>query len=459
MRLIVATTAVAGVTPLAAQGYGLYEQGACAMARAGAAVAAPCADGSTLVFNPAGIAGSAGLVGIGATVVAPSGSFTHAASGRQSVLDQPPIVSPNVYLVAPLSRRVGVGLGVFSPYGLSLTWAPGSEGRFVGYRSELRVTHVQPTIAARFGDLSVGAGVNVGISAVRLQRRVDLATQRTGIGPTTFAQLGVPVGTDVADVNLTANDVALGWHAGVLWWAHDAVSVGARWLGRQVFRYDDGEATITQVPTGVNAATDIRDPATGAIVIPRGTPFDRVVAPQFTGTGALVTQRARTALVAPEQAVVGVAVRPMTRLQVMVDAQWTNWSVFDDVRLEFERLPAEVLEQRYRTTWGYRVGGEYLLGARTMVRAGWATNQAAAPAQSVTPVLPEARRAAWTVGLGRQFGARVAADVAYMYLDQANRAGRSVAGGVAQNDGVFRFDAHLVGVTVTYRFAGAGARR
>ena len=40
----------------AAQGYGLYEQGACAMARAGAAVAAPCEDGSAIFFNPAAIA-------------------------------------------------------------------------------------------------------------------------------------------------------------------------------------------------------------------------------------------------------------------------------------------------------------------------------------------------------------------------------------------------------------------
>jgi long-chain fatty acid transport protein len=354
---------------------------------------------------------------------------------------------------------VSVGLGVFSPYGLTLTWAPGSEGRFVGYRSDLRVTHVQPTVAARFGDVSVGAGLNVGISSVRLQRRLDLAAQRTGIGTTTFAQLGVPAGTDFADVNLTANDVGLGWHAGLLWRPHDALSLGARWLGRQVYRYDAGEAEITQIPTGIAAAADIRNPGTGAIVIPRATPFDQVVAAQFTGNGPLVTQAARTALVAPEQAVVGLAVRPLAGLQLMFDAQWTNWAVFEDVRLEFDRLPDEVLEQRYRATWGYRLGAEYMLGAHTAVRTGWATNQAAAPAQSVTPVLPEARRRAWTLGLGRQFGERFGADLSYMYLDQADRAGRSVAGGVAQNDGTYTFDAHLVGLTFTYRFARIGAGR
>jgi hypothetical protein len=40
-----------------AQGYGVYEQGACTMGRGGTAAARPCADGSGMYFNPAGIAG------------------------------------------------------------------------------------------------------------------------------------------------------------------------------------------------------------------------------------------------------------------------------------------------------------------------------------------------------------------------------------------------------------------
>src|SRR5437667_445077 len=42
---------------LAAQGFGIYEQGTCAMGRAGTGIAAPCGDGSAIFFNPAGLAG------------------------------------------------------------------------------------------------------------------------------------------------------------------------------------------------------------------------------------------------------------------------------------------------------------------------------------------------------------------------------------------------------------------
>jgi long-chain fatty acid transport protein len=61
----------------AAQGYGVYEQGACAMARAGAAVASPCADGSAIFFNPAAIAtGRDGsTLSAGGTLIGPRGDF------------------------------------------------------------------------------------------------------------------------------------------------------------------------------------------------------------------------------------------------------------------------------------------------------------------------------------------------------------------------------------------------
>src|SRR5690348_5023934 len=61
-----------------AQGYGVYEQGACVMGRAGTGVASACADGSSIFFNPAGItAAGRQQVSIGGTLIAPRGDFTN----------------------------------------------------------------------------------------------------------------------------------------------------------------------------------------------------------------------------------------------------------------------------------------------------------------------------------------------------------------------------------------------
>src|SRR2546430_8264250 len=62
---------------LGAQGFGIYEQGACSMWRAGTGVAAPCTDGSAIFFNPAGLAGlKGGRATVGLTLLDVEGGFT-----------------------------------------------------------------------------------------------------------------------------------------------------------------------------------------------------------------------------------------------------------------------------------------------------------------------------------------------------------------------------------------------
>jgi len=72
LSLLIGAPAVLG-----AQGFGIYELGACGMARAGTGVAAPCPDGSAIFFNPAGLAGLKGWhVSAGGTLIKALGNFT-----------------------------------------------------------------------------------------------------------------------------------------------------------------------------------------------------------------------------------------------------------------------------------------------------------------------------------------------------------------------------------------------
>jgi long-subunit fatty acid transport protein len=76
----------------AGQGYGVYEQSACAMARGGAAVSAPCDDGSAVFFNPAALAmqRDGSRLSAGATLIGPRGDFTGfdgRVTGRRLTVD------------------------------------------------------------------------------------------------------------------------------------------------------------------------------------------------------------------------------------------------------------------------------------------------------------------------------------------------------------------------------------
>src|ERR1700693_3338540 len=98
---------------LGAQGFGIYEQGACAMGRAGTGVAAPCADGSAGFFNPAGLAGlKGGRITVGATLLDVQGGFTDDIFQQKTSLDDPLIVIPQVYAAYGVTPKLGVGIGL-----------------------------------------------------------------------------------------------------------------------------------------------------------------------------------------------------------------------------------------------------------------------------------------------------------------------------------------------------------
>src|SRR5213593_4731944 len=126
-------------TLLSAQGFGIYEQGTCSMGRAGTGVAAPCADGSAMFFNPAGLAGlKGGHATIGVTLLNVDGGFTGDLARQTTDLDDPLLAIPQAYVSYAATPKLGVGVGLFAPYGLETRWPLSFDGRFAGYKNILR---------------------------------------------------------------------------------------------------------------------------------------------------------------------------------------------------------------------------------------------------------------------------------------------------------------------------------
>src|SRR5262249_30908340 len=146
----------------------------------------------------------------------------------------------------------------------------------------------------------------------------------------TFAQLGVPLGTDFANFKISVSDVGIAGHVGVLVKASEKLSIGARYLSRHTINRDDLAFESSQVPTGLRTPV----PLPG---IPAGTPIDALLARQFAGTGRLANQSAATELTEPDQFVAGVAIMPTSALKLLVDYQFTTWSVFDTLDFTTER--------------------------------------------------------------------------------------------------------------------------
>jgi len=468
---------VASPTAVSAQGFGVFEQGTCVMARAGAGVASGCADGSSIYFNPAHMAEAEGLTAsFGATLIDVSGDFTYDPGTPRSTtrdvvdLENDIIPVPHAFLTYGLTDKIGLGLGTYVPYGLETQW-PGRlpdgevfDGAFEGFDNQLQSFYIQPTISYQVTpNLNVGGGPVVVLSSVELNQFLDLSQQTavennpaTDEDDVSFGDVGVPFHTAFAQSNLDSdNQVGIGGNIGLSYQASDRIDVGIRYTTPITVNYD-GTASFEQVQTGLTfpssspLAQDLDGDGT-----PDPTPADALLEGQFSGNGQLVSQSVETEITFPMQLVAGVSVQATPKLLLLADYQFTGWSSFDELPLQFGRLEDRVRIEDYNDTHGVRVGAEYDLRPAIDVRAGYTFNTAAVPDKTVTSLLPESTRNQFTVGFGWNATDVVELNVSYQRLLQDDRRGRVRGARPGEelstdlNQGLFSFNANLIGATLT----------
>ena len=449
---------------LGAQGFGIFEQNTCTMGRGGTAAAAPCADGSAIFFNPAGLAGlKGGHASAGVTLIDVMGSFTNDLFQQTTDLDDPLIPVPQAYVSYGVTPELGVGIGLFAPYGVQTNWPLSFDGRFAGYDNIIKTFYVQPTVAYQVTPwLSLGGGLDIVHGSVELHQRLDLS--QTPLPPglpvplgTTFGQFGVPLGTDFADADLQASKTSVSGHFGALAKVNDRLSVGAHYLMKVTLDYA-GTAKFTQVNTGIIVPADV---TVGTLTINAGTPLDVFLAGLgiFTNPQLLAAQTATASIANPDMFVAGIAYKAANNVTLLADYQWTHWSTFNVLSLRFspDTLLNQKLYESYKSTSGFRFGADWAQSANVTLRGGYLHHGAAAPAQTVTPLLPDGERNEFTVGATLKLASSVSGQVAYQYIRQDDRRGRTretpnIAPTTALNNGLYTFSAHLFGVSLAFTF-------
>jgi long-chain fatty acid transport protein len=464
-------------TLLAGQGFGIFEQGACSMGRAGTGVALPCGDGTAMFFNPAGLAGLTGKhATIGVTLLDVQGGFTDDIFQHQTSLNDPLLAVPQVYISYGPTSKLGLGLGLFAPYGLETQWPLSFDGRFSGYRNILRSVYIQPTVAYQVAPwLSLGGGVDIVLGSVELNQRLDLADAPVpvalGVPPgTTFSQFGIPRGADFADAHLEATKTTVAGHVGARIEATKQLSFGVNFLTLARLDYS-GTASFTQVPTGITIPANL---PIGALTIPAGCHVDALLtAPTaacggiglnlFDATaGVFRTQPATTTLKNPAELTLGVAYKVGNGWTLLGDYQLTFWSQFPSLVLSFPQDASGVLSrtlyENYTDTHGFRFGAEWVRDAKWTFRGGYLHHDGAAPAETVTPLLPEGERNEFTAGTTVKLSPGISANLAYQYIRQNDRRGRtreplfSQLPTIGLNNGLYTFHAHLFGVSLSYAY-------
>lgn len=457
-RLFLASLVLGAPAALHAQAFGLNEIGSCAVARGFATTASPCRDASTIFWNPAAttwLTGWNAVVGVASIAV--GGSFDQDTTFRRFDANVPTEYVPHAFVnYHDSASKFAYGLGVYVPYGLTSQWHDDFPGRFSALKAKLATVYVQPNIAWRLNSKwSVGGGPIWAHSDVELIQSVDLSEQF--LNPTTtFGALGIARGTEFARAKLKGSATAWGAQIGVWGRPSEKWSVGLRALSPLQFRYNDADATFTQIPTNLFVSTQLPGP------INIGTPIDALVAPQFTTGGALVSQSVATRINHPAQVQVGAAYTGFANWLLEADYTWLGWATFKDLPVNFggpAQSKSRTLIEDYNNSSALRLGAEYTI-PRDMwkIRAGFVGASSAAPAETVTPLLPEQDRTYWTIGVGIPFAQRWAVDAAYARVNTPGARGRIVerlseSQTAAQlNTGVFHLSANIFSLTVKANF-------
>ncbi|HEX9942502.1 MAG TPA: outer membrane protein transport protein [Thermoanaerobaculia bacterium] len=413
--------------PVHPAGFSIFEQGSKAMGMAGAFTAQ--ADDPSLLFHNAG--GLAFVtkrdVSVGFTWIhALEAEFEGAApfpgpgyTAEQKKLSEFP---PHLYWVQPINNTWKFGLGIETPFGLTTEWEDPNQfaGRFLSTKAALRVVDLNPTLGWQLTpNFGFGIGAIARFSDVELNRNVPT------INP--FTQRVV----DIGRLNLESDfNEGYGFNAGILHKINPSFSWGLSYRSKIKVEYS-GEARVAQVLTG-NAQFD-------ALIRSR-LPFDTDLPVE-------------TEIEFPDEASLGLAFGLTPNLLLETDVNWTGWSSFDTVPIEFiggatNSLPdAEILEE-WDDVYNYRAGLRWQASPTSQWRFGYVFDETPQPEEAVSPLLPDADRNGFTLGYGHT-GA-IGFDIAVLYLDFKERSRNRSFPGEGAFFGNYNTQAVLVGLTLNF---------
>lgn len=408
--LLLASTASAG-------GFNIYEMGARATALGGA-FTATADDGSAIFYNPAGLAwldegwhvsGNLSLIMPGSELAMVEGSRVQWPGNRFAETKDAIFPPGGLYATYRHDDQWSFGLGVFTPFGLGVEWDDPDNfpGRTIATNSQIQSFYVSPMVTwSPTDDLALSAGLHGVITHLTLERIV-------------------PAGSDlsiVGDFKLEGtSEIAYGPAFGVMLRPNDRFSFGINFKGGVTNEFRDQDATLDF----------------------RSGPLPDV---ETTVSGDLDF---------PSILSIGTRLGVSEQLDLMVDYVYFDWSVFEEVVLDFEVDSFDtVIDEGYVDGHQWRFGAEYQVDEKLSLLGGFVYDLTPQPRFSMGPLLPDSDRRDYSLGFTYRTDGGFEFTAAYMLVDFLERS--SLRNGVGTNpdgfDANYRSIAHIPTIGVSKSF-------
>ena len=372
----------------------------------------------SMLFNPAGMAFSDKTLDVSASISGVAPSATAYLPDGTSWDTHAPVSTPiNAAAAFRIYDNLQGGVAFYTPYGSGIEWLDNRPGAVLNQRCTLRAFTLQPTLSWRpLPGLSVGVGLMMTWGNVNLDKGLVSAQSMdamlsildaTGMG----AAMGIPTGyrygtTTPASVNLKGSaKPAFGVNVGVMYDITRQLTVGVNFRSKMNMTVDAGTATMRY-------ADDL------AAAVPQPT-LDIINQANFKAT-----------MPCPYVLSFGFGYKPTDRWTVALDGQFTGWSAYKSLDVEFLDEKVSKFDQRiaknYTNSWTVKAGVQFAATERFDVRAGLMVDTTPVPSDNYNPETPGTTKIDPSVGFSFRPVKGLSIDFALMYVAGLNANNRSV---------------------------------
>jgi len=345
-------------------------------------------------------------------------AFRPASGGEPRQLQNTTVTPFNLYAsFGPKEGKFRAGISVYTPYGSTLRYEKGWEGRFALTEITLRAIYVQPTFAyALTPQLSVGAGLMIlAAGSVNLQRAIALPSAEGSIELDGKTKTG------------------FGVNAGIFFKPSDKFSVGVSYRSKIDAKVEGGDVKV------VNPIDALKS---------------RFVGDRFDATLPL-----------PATYNIGIGIMPTDKLTIGLDANLTQWSAYRALRFDFTKdgQPAQVgngtfseSKRSYQDALTFRLGGQYKATDKLALRLGTAFDFSPVKDGYVTPETPDGDRIVGTAGVGYNITKNFGVDASFMFqaiLKRTQTEADLLDNGTTDRvAGTYRTNISIPGIGLRYNF-------
>jgi long-chain fatty acid transport protein len=359
-----------GIPKVFALGFRNADQGAAATAQ-GNAFIAQADDATAVYYNPAGLTQIPGTeIANGGDLVFPDDRLKGDTFGTQmrTISLIPHLYATTDFGMPKSPWRFGIGVNI--PFGNEAVYAQHGPFRYTITSAELQVINIQPTVAYKFNEhLSLGAGLNVYDAYTALNSHIA-----TGPDP-----------ADDGHFHFDATGVALGATAGLMWTITPQHSVGI----------------VYRSPFTVNF---------------KGTADVNIPSLLKESNGG------QASLPLPQTVAAGYAFRPVKKLKLEADVEWTDWQPLKQLVLHAPGSEAdgETIPFSWMNSFLYEFGVQYELNPNWKLRGGYIYSTDSVPNGTFSPSIPDSDRQVFSVGVGYA-RKRFSFDIVYQHTIGADR--------------------------------------